>query len=123
MPQVDADGNDKGGISLPEISAPLATYTGWNLRAPAIGGGTQRTSFQGSFLPLHRNSAEAQAAHDPRKPIDQRYKSYPEYKAVFQSALDGLVKERYILSEDAAQLLERSQQEWDWIGAYKFPKE
>jgi hypothetical protein len=103
------------------MSVPLATYTGWNLRAPAIGAPTQRSSFQGSFVPLHRTAAEAQAAHDPRKPIGERYKNYAEYRAAFQRALDGLVKDRYVLPEDAGQLMDRSQQEWDWISAYKFP--
>ena len=34
VPQVDADGIDLGGVRLPEVSVPLATLTGWNLRAP-----------------------------------------------------------------------------------------
>src|SRR5262249_39110882 len=29
---VDGDGNEVAGIRLPEISVPLATYTGWNPR-------------------------------------------------------------------------------------------
>ncbi len=37
VPQSDADGNDLGGVSLPELQVPLATYTGWNLRDPSIG--------------------------------------------------------------------------------------
>ena len=28
VPQVDADGNERSGIRLPEIAVPLATYTG-----------------------------------------------------------------------------------------------
>ncbi len=31
VPQVDADGNELAGIRMPELSVPLATYTGWNL--------------------------------------------------------------------------------------------
>jgi len=38
---VDADGNEVGGIVLPELAAPLATHTGWNLRHPDIGGAAQ----------------------------------------------------------------------------------
>ena len=30
MSKVDADGNEVAGIRLPDIAAPLATYTGWN---------------------------------------------------------------------------------------------
>ena len=35
--QVDADGNERDGVRLPEFSVPLATYAGWNLRDPSIG--------------------------------------------------------------------------------------
>jgi hypothetical protein len=56
VPQVDADGNDLGGIRLPEVAAPLATYTGWNLRAASIGAPGERVSFLGSFVPLRRTA-------------------------------------------------------------------
>ncbi len=115
VPQVDANGNDLGGIALPEITAPLATYTGWNLRTATMGAPAERTAFLGSFVPLHRTKAEAAAAGDSRPAIETRYRDYAQYRGEFQKALDGLVKERYILPEDSAQLMERSQQEWDWI--------
>ncbi len=37
VPQVDADGIDLGGMRLPEVSVPLATMTGWNLRSAQRG--------------------------------------------------------------------------------------
>ena len=37
VPQVDADGNEIGGILLPDVAVPLATYTGWNFRNPSVG--------------------------------------------------------------------------------------
>ena len=37
VPQVDADGNDVGGVRVPELVWPLMTYTGWNPRSPSIG--------------------------------------------------------------------------------------
>jgi hypothetical protein len=115
VPQVDGDGNDLGGIRLPEIAAPLATYTGWNLRTAAMGAPGERLAFLGSFVPLRRTAEEAAAAHDPRVAIEDRYKSYADYRAHFQNALDKLVRERYVLPEDGKQLMDRSQQEWDWI--------
>ena len=36
VPQVDADGNDLGGIRLPEIAVPLGTYSGWNIALPQL---------------------------------------------------------------------------------------
>jgi hypothetical protein len=115
VPQVDADGNDMGGIRLPEVSLPLATYTGWNLRSPAIGAPTERTAFLGSFMPLRRTGQEAVAAHDPRASIEDRYKSYADYRDRFEQSLDGLIRGRYILLEDQAPLMQRSKEEWDWI--------
>src|SRR5207245_1888899 len=45
VPQVDRDGNPVGGLRLPDVAVPLATYTGWNFRSNAIGGTEQ-------FFPL-----------------------------------------------------------------------
>ena len=42
VPQVDADGNERDGVRLPEMTVPLATITGWNLRDPSIGAADQR---------------------------------------------------------------------------------
>jgi hypothetical protein len=118
VPQVDADGNDLGGIRLPEITAPLATYTGWNLRATSIGAPGERVSFLGSFVPLRRTTAETEAAHDPRAAIESRYKDFAEYQAKYQKAVDGLVQDGYVLPEDGAQLMTRAKEEWDWINAF-----
>jgi hypothetical protein len=38
VPKTDADGNDLAGIRIPEVAVPLATYTGWALRAAPAGG-------------------------------------------------------------------------------------
>jgi len=37
VPKTDADGNDLAGIRLPDVTAPVATYTGWALRAEPAG--------------------------------------------------------------------------------------
>jgi hypothetical protein len=123
VPQVDADGNDMGGIRLPEVTVPLATYTGWNLRDSSIGAPDERTAFLGSFVPLHRTVAEAAAAQDPRIAIDKRYNSYVDYRARFQKAVDELVSQRYVLAEDSAQLSGHIQEEWDWTTRYWQKKE
>ena len=38
VPKTDADGNGIAGIRLPDVDVPLATYTGWGLRAFAAAG-------------------------------------------------------------------------------------
>jgi hypothetical protein len=113
VPQVDADGNELGGIHLPEISVPLATYTGWNLRDPSIGGASQRLGFEGSYFPFPKNVAERKQSGDPRKSIAERYADREAYLAQFAHATDELIEQRWILREDRAPLLKRGAEEWD----------
>ena len=114
VPQVDEDGNERGGIHLPEVSVPLATYSGWNLRDPSIGAADQRVSFEGSYLPLAKTAEERKASGDPRKSIGERYSGREDYMRKFGAALDELVKEKYILPEDRDALIKRGGEEWDY---------
>ncbi len=57
VPLPDADGNDRGGIRLPEIAVPLGTYTGWNLRRPEVGAPARLARWSGSFVPFARDEA------------------------------------------------------------------
>jgi hypothetical protein len=121
VPQVDADGNERDGVRLPEIMVPLATYTGWNLRDPSIGAPDQRVSFEGSFIPFPRNAAEREKTGDPRKSIAERYATHEDYSARYQKALDELIQRRWILTEDRAALLMRGEQEWQNATKRSFP--
>jgi hypothetical protein len=112
VPQVDADGNERDGVRLPELTVPLATYTGWNLRDPSIGAPDQRVSFEASYLPFPRTAAERQKAGDPRKSIAERYLNGEDYITRYKNAEDDLVKQHWILQEDRAELLRRAEQEW-----------
>jgi hypothetical protein len=115
VPQVDNDGNDLGGVRLPQLEVPLATYTGWNLRDPKIGMPNERVSFLGSFFPLPKTQADADAAGDPRMSIADRYPSREEYLKRFSDASRKLVEERYLLEEDIDALVTRAGEEWDYI--------
>ena len=113
IPQVDADGNERDGIRLPEITVPLATYAPWNLRDPAIGAPDQRVSFEGSYLPFPKTAADRQRSGDPRLSVAERYSSREDYLASYTRALDALIQQRWILPEDRPAFLLRAQQEWD----------
>src|SRR5580700_11438818 len=113
VPQVDADGNERDGVCLPEISVPLATYASWNLRDPSIGAADQRVAFEVSYLPFPKTAEDRQKLGDSRKSIAERYASRADYLARYARAVDALVKERWILEEDRAQLVHRGEQEWD----------
>jgi alpha/beta hydrolase family protein len=112
VPQVDADGNERDGVRLPEITVPLATYTGWNLRDPSIGAPDQRVSFEASYLPFPRIAAEREKSGDPRKSIAERYTGREDYLTRYKKAVDDLVQQRWILPEDSAALLHRGEEEW-----------
>lgn len=112
VPQVDADGNERDGVHLPEITVPLATYAGWNLRDPSIGAPDQRVAFEASYLPFPRTVADRQKTGDPRKSIAERYAGREDYLARYKAAVDDLVQQRWILPEDRAALLHRGEQEW-----------
>ena len=113
VPQVDADGNERDGVRLPEITVPLATYTGWNLRDPSIRAPGERVSFEGSYLPFPKTAVERQQRGDPRKSIAERYKNREDYLSRYSHAVDELVKQRWILEEDRPALIHRGEQEWD----------
>jgi hypothetical protein len=114
VPQVDADGNELSGVRQPQITVPLATYTGWNLRDPAIGAPDQRVSFLGSYLPFAKTAAEREKSGDPRESIAERYLDREDYLNRYSGAVDELVKQRWILAEDRRALLKRGEQEWDY---------
>jgi hypothetical protein len=113
VPQIEADGNERDGVRLPEITVPLATYTGWNLRDASIGAPDQRVSFEGSYVPFPKTAAERQQSGDPRKSIAERYSDREDYMARYKNAVDDLVKQRWILPEDRDPLLHRGEQEWN----------
>jgi hypothetical protein len=119
VPQTDADGNDLGGVSLPELQVPLATYTGWNLRDPSIGAGDLRLSFYGSFIPFARTAADREKSGDPRLSVAERYVSREEYMGKFAEAAMRLIHERFLLREDLPAVLERGEREWDEVAGKK----
>jgi hypothetical protein len=119
VPQTDADGNDLGGVRLPELQAPLATYTGWNLRDPSIGAPDLRLGFLGSFIPLARNATEREKSGDPRLSIAERYASREEYIGKFGEAAMKLIHERFLLREDLAAVLGRGEREWNELAGEK----
>ena len=71
---VDADGNELGGLRMPDVAVPIATYTGWNPRHLVTGGPGQIIPMQGSTLPFARTLAEREASGDRRLSVAERYR-------------------------------------------------
>jgi hypothetical protein len=112
VPRVDADGIDLGALRLPEIAVPLATYTGWNLRAPATGFGDRLVDFFGTFAPFAATREQRIAAHDPRRSVAERYANREAYLRAYDAATARMVREGYVLGEDAAALHARAEELW-----------
>ena len=115
VPQIDADGNELSGIRLPNVAVPLATYTGWNFRSPAIGQPGELLPLTGSFIPFPVTKAAQEAAHDPRLSIEERYGSRERYQALVTDAAAKLVQQRYLLNQDVRPVVERALVTWDEI--------
>ena len=110
VPKTDADGNDIGGIRLPDVTAPLATYTGWSLRAGAqANDGCEGT---GQMIGFAKTKAERMATGDPRLSIEERYASADAYAAAAKKAIDDLVARRLILQEEAQPSFARMMRVW-----------
>ncbi|HEY7365134.1 MAG TPA: alpha/beta hydrolase domain-containing protein [Methylomirabilota bacterium] len=114
---VDSDGNETGGLRLPQIVAPLATHTGWNLRHPDIGGAEQLLVFAGSTIPLPWTAGERAAANDPRPSVEERYASREAYLGRVRAAGLALAGERYLLDADVELCVALAARFWDWLAA------
>ncbi len=106
MPRTDADGNDVAGIRLPEVQVPLATYTGWALRAaPHNNDGCEAS---GQYIPFPKTKADRLASGDPRLSIEERYGNFENYSSLLQNAVNGLVRSGFLLPFDAEAALSRN---------------
>ena len=114
VPSVDADGNDLGGIQMPEVKVPLASYTGWNRRAPGIGGATEMLSYTGSWIPFALNKQERMKSGDPRRSVQERYSDKQAYLVKIDAAAHELSKAGFLLETDLPLVHDRAAKEWDF---------
>lgn len=113
-PQVDADGNDLGGIRSVFVQAPIGTYTGWNVgRAGRFEGGL--CNLQGSFIPFAPDRGAREASGDPRLSLAERYPDRAAYVSAFRAAADRLAAQRFLLPDDARALVAAAER--DGVGA------
>ena len=98
IPKTDGDGNDIAGVRLVDVTVPLATYTGWALRAGAQANDGCEGS--GQMIPFAATAAD-RATNDPRQAVGgERYPSYGNYYHKISAALDRMVADRLMLPED-----------------------
>jgi hypothetical protein len=117
VPKTDSDGNDVAGLRLPDVTVPLATYTGWALRGGAQAGDGCEGS--GQYIPFAKTKAERMASGDPRLSIEERYPRFSAYYDAVKKAIDDMVARRLMLREDAQRNLDRLVQAGKATGAIK----
>ncbi len=115
VPQVNADGNDVGGIRLPELAVPLGTYTGWNITVPPLSDLGYLAGLAGSFEPFASTRAQREQSGDPRLSIAERYTDRNDYLDRVRRAADDLIKQRFLRAEDMQAVLQRAGAIWDTV--------
>jgi len=103
VPQVDADGNDIGGLRTPQVAVPLAAHTGWNLRSNAIGSPEEMFSMTGSYFPFAPEE------------VKKRYQTKAAYLEKVRAAARKLAAGGYLLDRDLAAVEKVSAREWDFV--------
>jgi len=114
VPAVDADGNDRAGIRLPELAAPLATYAGWNYRDPSIGAPAHLAGEIGSYIPFKKSRSERTRIGDSRLSVEERYPDKAHYMTRIRAVAASLVRQRFVLQSDVPDMLSCASAHYDW---------
>jgi len=111
---VNTDGNETGGVRMPDVIVPVATYTGWDPRHPATGGDGQIIPMEGSTFPFACTAEERQRTNDSRPALVERYHDRTDYLAHVRTAAEELVAQRYLLAEDVLLALAIAAERYDF---------
>jgi len=117
VPQCDADGNDLGGIRMPDVAVPLGTGTGWVFRPVEFGSSREFYLLRGAWVPF----AKSKDASDPRPSLQERYTSKQSYLAQVKAAVQKLVEQRFLTESDLEPQLKQASARWDWVTRPKTP--
>jgi hypothetical protein len=115
VPQVNADGNDMGGIPLPEIAVPLGTHTGWNVTVPPLPGLRYLAGLVGAFVPFAKTREARVDSGDARLSLAERYAGKDTYLTQVERAARTLVGQRFLLADDVVAVRERAAAAWDAV--------
>jgi hypothetical protein len=113
VPSIDNDGNEIPGIRLPDISVPIGTHTGWNIRHEETGGPGQVIGTTGSTIPFSSTKVERETNRDPRRSLEERYSSIEDYLSQVKDNCEQLVKDRFLITEDIASIINDSRERFN----------
>jgi Alpha/beta hydrolase domain len=101
---VDADGNEIAGLRHPDVSVPLAMYTGWN---PGANGKYLRST--GATIPFSRGR------------IEERYGDRATYLTQVRQAAEELVGQRWLLADEIENIVADSAARWEQFARLESP--
>jgi hypothetical protein len=103
VPQVDAQGIEMGGLAMPEVAVPIATYTGWNYAKDPNAPRGFVADMIGSTLVY------------PKAKAEQMYGSKGAYQEKVRAKAMELVAQRYLLAGDVEKIVWRAGHAWDTL--------
>jgi hypothetical protein len=115
IPQLDVNGNEIGGLKLPSVTVPLATYAGWNLTNPSVLDSPEITGNTGSTMPFSSTRALGAANNDARPSVEELYESREQYLELISSEIAPLEEDGYLLDEDRERILGQAGRMWDSV--------
>lgn len=106
VPAIDEDGNEAGGIRVPDIAVPRATHTGWASRA--AGFAEDELLALGACFPFAATREERLASGDPRLSLEERYPEPADYVHQVAQAAEQLRADGLLLAEDVERIVARA---------------
>ena len=103
VPAIGADGNELGGVKMPEVAVPLARYRGWNFVSDPNAPKGYVNDMVGSTLPF------------PASDVKKRYETREKYQGMVREVATTMVKQRFLLERDVEAVVNRAGQAWDWL--------
>ncbi len=67
----------------------------------------------GSYIPFAKTRAGRVADGDPRRSIEERYRSRAHFPARVRKVIDDLIPKRYVLEQDAETMVSRAAAQWE----------
>ena len=112
---VNADGNEVAGISMPDVTYPVASHSGFLSQGEKNGAAGELLSTSVSGVSSPEDRVRATIARDPRPSITERYESKERYLEAIELAAESLVGRRYLLAEDIALCIELARRRYDAV--------
>lgn len=115
LPQVDAVGNELGGVQGVELRVPLASYFPWSLRVDQSWARDELMDFWGTLVPFSWTALQRRVSGDPRPSVIERYGGRKTYLAQVNEAARQLIQEGFLLKEDWPRVVRRAEAMWEWV--------